>query len=113
MNYAHASYNMKLSADLVVLSACKTGLGRNIRGEGLVGITRGFMYAGVPRVVVSLWSVSDRATAELMTRFYTKIKSGRERPTKALQKAQAFMLCDKTYSSPFYWAAFTLQGEWR
>ena len=62
--------NLKLRADLVVLSACQTALGKEVKGEGLVGLTRGFMYAGAPRVVASLWQVDDRATAELMRRFY-------------------------------------------
>lgn len=106
-------FNLKLSADMVVLSACQTGLGKEIRGEGLVGLTRGFMYAGTPRVVVSLWSVSDEATAELMTRFYKGVLADKLRPAQALQAAQVSMLKDKRYGAPFYWAAFTLQGEWR
>jgi len=110
---AHEVFNLKLSADVVVLSACQTGLGKEVRGEGLVGLTRGFMYAGAPRVVVSLWNVSDAATAELMTRFYRGMLVEKLRPAKALQAAQVSMLKDKRYASPFYWAAFTLQGEWR
>jgi CHAT domain-containing protein len=70
---AHDIYNLKLPAELVVLSACQTGLGKEIKGEGLVGLTRGFMYAGAARVVVSLWNVNDKATAELMTKFYEKM----------------------------------------
>ena len=66
----HDIYNLKLSADLVVLSACNTGLGKEIKGEGLIGLTRGFMYAGAGGVAASLWKVDDEATAELMTRFY-------------------------------------------
>lgn len=110
---AHEVFNLRLSADVVVLSACQTGLGKEVRGEGLVGLTRGFMYAGAPRVVVSLWNVSDAATAELMTRFYRGMLVEKLRPAKALQAAQVSMLKDKQYASPFYWAAFTLQGEWR
>jgi CHAT domain-containing protein len=110
---AHEVYNLKLSAEMVVLSACETGLGKEIKGEGLVGLTRGFMYAGAPRVVVSLWSVSDAATAELMTRFYRGMLVDKLRPARALQAAQASMLNDKGFAAPFYWAAFTLQGEWR
>jgi CHAT domain-containing protein len=110
---AHEVFNLKLSAEVVVLSACQTGLGKEVRGEGLVGLTRGFMYAGAPRVVVSLWSVSDAATAELMTRFYRGMLKDGMRPARALQAAQVSMLKDKKYASPFYWAAFTLQGEWR
>jgi len=73
-------YNLNLPADLVVLSACETGLGKDVRGEGLIGLTRGFMYAGAPRVVVSLWSVNDRATAELMKRFYRAMLVDKQRP---------------------------------
>jgi CHAT domain-containing protein/Tfp pilus assembly protein PilF len=110
---AHEVFNLKLSADVVVLSACQTGLGKAVKGEGLVGLTRGFMYAGAPRVVVSLWSVNDAATAELMTRFYHSMLVDKLRPAQALQVAQVSMLRDKRFSDPFYWAAFTLQGEWR
>jgi CHAT domain-containing protein len=106
-------FNLKLGAEMVVLSACQTGLGKEIKGEGLVGLTRGFMYAGSPRVVVSLWSVSDEATAKLMKRFYKGILVDKLHPAQALQAAQLFMLRDQRYSAPFYWAAFTLHGEWR
>ena len=110
---AHEVFNLRLPAELVVLSACRTGLGKEVKGEGLLGLTRGFMYAGAPRVVVSLWSVSDAATAELMTRFYVgMLKEGR-RPAAALREAQLSLLNNKRWESPFYWAAFTLQGEWR
>lgn len=110
---AHEVFNLKLAADVVVLSACQTGLGKEVKGEGLVGLTRGFMYAGAPRVVVSLWSVNDAATAELMTRFYRGLLVDKLRPGQALQAAQVSMLKDKHFAAPFYWAAFTLQGEWR
>jgi CHAT domain-containing protein/Tfp pilus assembly protein PilF len=110
---ANDIYNLKLPAELVVLSACQTGLGKEIKGEGLVGLTRGFMYAGSARVVVSLWSVNDKATADLMTRFYKKMLKQRERPAAALRAAQVEMLKQKQWQSPYYWAAFTMQGEWR
>jgi CHAT domain-containing protein len=110
---AHEVFNLKLSADVVVLSACQTGLGKDVKGEGLIGLTRGFMYAGAPRVVVSLWSVNDAATAELMMRFYRGMLVEKLRPAQALEAAQVSMLHDKRFSDPFYWAAFTLQGEWR
>ena len=110
---AHEVYNLDLPAELVTLSACETGLGKLTRGEGLVSLTRGFMYAGAARVVVSLWSVSDRATAELMTKFYRRILAGGERPAAALRAAQVEMWRDKRWEAPYYWAAFTLQGEWR
>jgi CHAT domain-containing protein/tetratricopeptide (TPR) repeat protein len=106
-------FNLKLSADLVVLSACQTGLGKDIKGEGLVGLTRGFMYAGSPRVVVSLWKVSDAATSVLMTKFYTSILKHKLKPSEALRAAQLEMLKDRKYSDPYYWAGFTLQGEWK
>jgi CHAT domain-containing protein/tetratricopeptide (TPR) repeat protein len=109
----HEVFNLKLSAELVTLSACQTGLGKEVRGEGLVGMTRGFMYAGSPRVVVSLWSVSDEGTAELMARFYRGMLKDGMRPAAALQAAQISMIKEQKFASPFYWAAFTLQGEWR
>ena len=110
---ANDIYNLKLPAELVVLSACQTGLGTEIKGEGLVGLTRGFMYAGAARVVVSLWSVNDRATSELMTKFYEKMLKQGERPSAALRAAQVEMWKQKQWQSPYYWAAFTMQGEWR
>lgn len=106
-------YNLKLDADLVVLSACQTALGKEIKGEGLVGLTRGFMYAGSPRVVASLWRIDDRATADIMKRFYQAMLKDGLRPAAALRAAQISMSQDKRWHSPHYWAAFTLQGEWR
>ena len=109
----HDIFNLKLSAELVVLSACQTGLGEEIWGEGLVGLTRGFMYAGAKRLLVSLWSVDDEATSELMSRFYKKMLQDGLHPTAALRATQIEMLQDTHWKSPYYWAAFTLQGEWR
>jgi len=106
-------YNLRLGADLVVLSACQTAVGQEIRGEGLLGLTRGFMYAGAPRVVATLWQVDDRATAELMKRFYQKMLGEGLRPAAALKAAQVSMQADKRWGSPHYWAAFTLHGEWK
>jgi CHAT domain-containing protein/tetratricopeptide (TPR) repeat protein len=110
---SHEIYNLNLPAELIVLSACETGLGKEVKGEGLVGLTRGFMYAGSPRVVVSLWSVNDRATSELMTMFYQKMLKESLRPAAALRAAQIEMAKDKKWNAPYYWAAFALQGEWR
>ena len=110
---AYDIYSLKLGAELVVLSACQTALGKEIRGEGLLGLTRGFMYAGAPRVVASLWNVPDRGTAELMKRFYQSMLAKGLPPAAALRGAQVAMWQDKRWSSPFYWAGFTLQGEWR
>jgi CHAT domain-containing protein len=106
-------YNLKLNADLVVLSACQTALGKEIKGEGLVGLTRGFMYAGAPRVVASFWRIDDRATADIMRRFYEAMLKDGLPPAAALRAAQVSMLNDKRWQSPHFWAAFTLQGEWR
>jgi len=110
---AHDVYNLKLGADLVVLSACQTALGKEVKGEGLVGLTRGFMYAGAPRVVASLWRVPSKATAELMKRFYTGMLVEKLRPAAALRAAQIGMLREKRWNEPYYWAAFVLQGEWQ
>lgn len=107
-------FNLKLNADLVVLSACRTALGKEVRGEGLIGLARGFMYAGAPRVVVSLWSVNDQATAEEMERFYQGILGSRHlRPAAALREAQIEMWKQEKWRAPFLWAAFVLQGEWK
>ncbi|MCZ0900365.1 CHAT domain-containing protein, partial [Microcoleus sp. HI-ES] len=106
-------FNLKLAADLVVLSACQTGLGQNIQGEGMVGLTRGFMYAGAQRVVVSLWNVDDEGTATLMSSFYQGMLQKGLTPAAALRAAQLEMLKQEEWRSPYYWAAFTLQGEWR
>jgi len=109
----HEIYNLRLPVDLVVLSACQTALGREIRGEGLVGLTRGFMYAGARRVVASLWQVDDESTAELMKRFYRAMLKDGRRPADALRTAQLEMSRPRRWSAPFYWAGFVLQGEWR
>jgi CHAT domain-containing protein/tetratricopeptide (TPR) repeat protein len=109
----HDIYNLNLPAELIVLSACQTGLGKEIRGEGLVGLTRGFMYAGARRVVVSLWNVNDKATAELMQRFYRGMLKENLTPAAALRRAQSEMFQQKQWQSPYYWAAFVLQGEWK
>ena len=106
-------YNLKLNADLVVLSACQTALGKEIKGEGLVGLTRGFMYAGAPRVVATLWRIDDRATADMMRRFYESMLKDGLRPSAALRAAQLSMLRDRRWHSPHFWAPFTIQGEWR
>jgi CHAT domain-containing protein/Tfp pilus assembly protein PilF len=106
-------FNLNLNADLVVLSACQTGLGKLIRGEGMVGLTRAFMYAGTPSVLVSLWSVKDASTATLMTDFYKNLIKEKLSKTDALRKAQLSMLGDEKFAHPFYWAPFVLVGDWR
>ncbi|BFM38659.1 CHAT domain-containing tetratricopeptide repeat protein [Synechocystis sp. LKSZ1] len=106
-------FNLQLPAELVVLSACETGLGQEVRGEGLIGLTRGFMYAGAARVVVSLWSVDDQATALLMTQFYQGLLDQKLSPARALQQAQQALKQNPQFASPYYWAGFTLQGEWK
>ena len=109
----HDIYNLKLAADMVVLSACRTALGKDVKGEGLIGLTRGFMYAGAQRVVASLWNVRDEATAELMKRFYEGMLKRELRPAAALRAAQVSMSKEKRWEAPYYWAGFVLQGEWR
>jgi CHAT domain-containing protein len=84
-----------------------------VDGEGLMGLTRGFMYAGASRVMASLWKVSDAGTAQLMSRFYRAMEEEGMRPTAALRAAQIQMWRDKRWSDPYYWAAFQIQGEWR
>jgi CHAT domain-containing protein len=106
-------YNLRLSADLVVLSACQTGLGQEVRGEGLMGLTRAFLYAGAPRVIVSLWNVNYEATAELMAAFYRGLLRDGRTPAAALRAAQMELRAHKRWESPYYWAAFVQHGEWR
>jgi CHAT domain-containing protein len=109
----HDLYNLNLPAELIVLSACQTGLGKDVKGEGLIGLTRGFMYAGAARVVASLWKVDDAATAELMKEFYRGMFGPQQlAPAAALRAAQKAMSRQKQWASPYYWAAFVLQGDW-
>jgi CHAT domain-containing protein/tetratricopeptide (TPR) repeat protein len=106
------AYNLRLPADLVVLSACRTGLGKEIQGEGLLGLTRGFMYAGAARVLVSLWNVDDAATADLMSRFYRGMLGPRHlSPAGSLREAQISISNEPRWRAPYYWAGFVLQGE--
>jgi CHAT domain-containing protein/tetratricopeptide (TPR) repeat protein len=106
-------YELDLDADLVVLSGCRTALGKEVRGEGLMGLTRGFLYAGVPRVVATLWKVQDRATAKLMSYFYSALWRDRLPPAAALRQAQRRLRQDRRYRDPYSWAGFVLQGDWR
>ena len=107
-------FNLRLGSPLVMLSACETGLGKEKRGEGVLGLTRAFMYAGAPTVGVSLWSVADKSTADLMTDFYQRLLSTTTPTTTsgALRGAQLAMISGKKYSAPFYWAPFVLVGDW-
>jgi CHAT domain-containing protein/tetratricopeptide (TPR) repeat protein len=110
----HEIYNLRLQADLVVLGGCRTGLGKEIKGEGVMSLTRGFMYAGAPRVIVSAWEVQDRPSATLMVKFYRGLLGPKKlSAAAALRAAQIEMLRDKQFAAPYFWAGFTLQGEWR
>lgn len=110
---ANHIYNLRLNADLVVLSACQTGFGKEIKGEGILGLTRGFMYAGAQRVMFTIWSVNDQSTSVLMSKFYTAMKKDGLSPSAALRQAQIGMWKDKKWNLPYYWAAFQIQGEWQ
>ncbi|HTG95121.1 MAG TPA: CHAT domain-containing protein, partial [Pyrinomonadaceae bacterium] len=111
--FLHDIYDLQLNADIVVLSACQTGFGKNIKGEGLISLTRGFMYAGAKRVVASLWKVDDSATATLMAQFYKEMFVNGRRPAAALKEAQKYVSEQRRWRSPYFWAGFVLQGEWR
>ena len=100
-------YSMRLDADLVTLSACETGLGKVANGDDVVGLTRGFLYAGASTIVASLWKVDDQATAQLMNQFYQRLKSGDKR--EALRQAQ--LETSRQFSHPYFWAAFQLTGN--
>jgi CHAT domain-containing protein len=106
-------YGLDLAADVVVLSGCQTALGREIRGEGLLGLTRGFQIAGAARVVASLWWIDDRATAELMSKLYEGLWRQRLPPAAALRQARLAVAAERRYHDPFYWGALVLQGDWR
>jgi CHAT domain-containing protein len=105
-------FNLRLGTPLVMLSACETGLGKERRGEGVIGLTRAFMYAGAPTVGVSLWSVGDQSTAVLMPEFYRRLFAGGGSPA-AMRASQLSMIAGKKYSAPFYWSPFVLVGDWR
>lgn len=106
-------FNLRLKADLVVLSACRTALGKQVRGEGIMGLARAFLYAGAARVVASLWKVDDVATAEFMQTLYEgMLGDAHLSPPEALRAAQLKMMNDPRWKSPYYWAAFVLQGDY-
>lgn len=118
--HTYEVFNLKLNAELVTLGACETGLGKLSRGEGLIGLTRAFMYAGAPSVVVSLWSV-DESTAELMKLFYQNVKAGMTK-AEALRRAKLKLIQSNgvfdggqkfSFAQPYLWAAFVLVGEWK
>lgn len=109
----HEIYDLNLSAELIVLSACQTALGKEIRGEGLFGLTRGFMHAGAKQVVSSLWKVDDSATADLMELFYKEMLVNGRSPAAALQQAKINLRKQKRWQNSFYWAGFIIQGDWR
>ncbi len=109
----HDIYNLQLPAELIVLSACNTALGKQLKGEGLMGMVRGFLYAGSQRVVASLWKVDDEATSDLMRQFYVEMLQNNRSPAAALRQAQIAMWQQERWRPAFYWAAFSIQGEWR
>jgi CHAT domain-containing protein len=109
----HDIYNLDLPAELVVLSSCQSALGKEVKGEGLLSLTRGFMHAGARRLVVSLWEVNDAGASELMSHFYRRMLKEGRRPPAALSEAQAEMWREGRWRHPYYWAGFVLQGEYR
>jgi CHAT domain-containing protein/tetratricopeptide (TPR) repeat protein len=109
----HDIYNLNLNADLVVLSACETALGRSVRGDGLIGLAQGFMYAGARSLIASLWQVPDRATAQLMTNFYRHLFVEGLAPGEALRQAQLTIASTRRWRDPYFWGAFVLVGDGR
>ncbi len=103
-------YNLKINANLVILSACQTGLGQFIRGEGIEGLNRAFFYSGASSVLISLWSVNDQATSRLMFEFYRSLRIPKT-PIQALREAKIEMIHSRTISHPFYWAGFIITGD--
>lgn len=110
--HAYEVFNLKIPAEMVVLSGCRTGLGKEYRGEGIVGLSQAFLYAGASRVMVSLWAVQDESTSVLMADMYRGMLGPKKlRPSAALREAQLKMMKNPRWASPFHWAAFTIQGE--
>jgi len=109
----HEVYNLSLHARLVVLSACRTALGKELSGEGMIGLTRGFLYAGAQSVLSTLWSVDDYATSQFMAQFYRELWKQKRSPAEALQAAQQWMMRQSGFRSPYFWAGYSLTGEWR
>jgi CHAT domain-containing protein len=109
----HDIYGMNLNADLVVLSACSTGIGKEVKSEGLMSLNNAFLSVGARTVASSLWKVEDGAALELMKNFYEAMTREKLAPSKAMQTAQIKMRENARYRSPFYWAAFTVQGDYR
>lgn len=110
---AYEVSGLDLRADLVVLSACRTAWGREVGGEGMVGLTQGFLHAGASRLIVSLWDVDDRSTSELMKRFYSGLLIEKLPPAEALRRAQISLWKETRWHAPYHWAGFVLQGEWQ
>ena len=104
-------FDLEFYADLVTLSACETGLGKLVRGEGMVGFTRALMYAGTPSVVLSLWEVSDDSTKDLFVNYYSKLSKDDSDKYAPLRDTQLQMIESGKYSNPYYWAPFVFIGE--
>jgi CHAT domain-containing protein len=106
-------YGLYTPVDLVVLSACETARGRDLRGEGFLSLSRGFLFSGAARVIASLWEVPDESTSEFMGHFYRALLIDKLAPAAALWKAQSMMARSSRYTEPYYWAGFTLYGDWK
>lgn len=109
--YSGEIYNLTINADLVTLSACQTGLGKIYKGEGIIGLSRALVYSGANNLIVSLWSVADKSTSELMVDFYRSIVKENNDYSDALQYSKLQMISTKDYNAPFYWAPFILIGK--
>ena len=107
--YPDEIYNLDINADLVVLSSCESGVGKAVKGEGLLALTRGFLYAGTSNIIASLWKVSDRQTSKLMLQFYEQYLSGK-RYSSALRDSKLAMIKDPFSAYPMFWAGFVLVG---
>ena len=111
--YSGEIYNLKLNADLVVLSACETGLGKIQKGEGIIGLTRALLYAGAKNIIVSLWQVADESTSDLMVDFYKNslVSKGQISYSEALRNAKLKMISEGKYAHPIFWSPFILIGK--
>jgi CHAT domain-containing protein len=110
--YAYEIYNMKLNAQMAVLSSCNSGFGKMEKGEGMMSLARGFMYAGCPSIVMTLWQVADKSSSEMMTSFYKYLKKGKSKQeAMRLSKLDYLETADDLTSNPYFWSAFVVLGD--
>ena len=110
--YAYEIYNLKLNAQMAVLSSCNSGFGKMQKGEGMMSLARGFIYAGCPSIIMTLWQVADKSSSELMTSFYKYLKRGKSKQeAMRLAKIDYLEEADDLTSNPYFWSGFVVLGD--